>query len=117
MSEFNRAELFARLNPLSYQALEGATAFCKLRGHPYVELVHWVYQLINTTQSDWQVLLQQAEVDEVALEQDILRALDRLPKGRGRFQICHIILMRWYRAPGYMPHCNASERRFVVGIY
>lgn len=83
MSEFNRAELFARLNPLSYQALEGATAFCKLRGHPYVELVHWVYQLINTTQSDWQVLLQQAEVDEVALEQDILRALDRLPKGAG----------------------------------
>lgn len=83
MSEFNRAELFARLNPLSYQALEGATAFCKLRGHPYVELVHWVYQLINTTQSDWQVLLQQAEVDEAALEQDILRALDRLPKGAG----------------------------------
>jgi len=40
MSEISRAALFGKLNSLGYKSFESATVFCKLRGNPYVELVH-----------------------------------------------------------------------------
>ena len=52
MSEISRVALFGKLNPLAYKAIEGATVFCKLRGNPYVELVHWLAQLLQTQDSD-----------------------------------------------------------------
>ena len=48
MSEISRVALFGKLNPLLYKAVEGATVFCKLRGNPYVELVHWIAQILQT---------------------------------------------------------------------
>ena len=33
MSEISRVALFGKLNRLAYQAVEGATVFCKLRGN------------------------------------------------------------------------------------
>ena len=42
MTEISRVALFGKLNKLGYQAVEGATVFCKMRGNPYVELVHWM---------------------------------------------------------------------------
>jgi type VI secretion system protein ImpH len=41
-SHISRVALFGKLNRLAYKAIEGATVFCKLRGNPYVELVHWI---------------------------------------------------------------------------
>ena len=49
MSEISRTALFGKLNPLLYKAIEGATVFCKLRGNPYVELVHWLHQILSLT--------------------------------------------------------------------
>jgi len=40
MTEISRSALFGKLNPIAYRSVEGATVFCKLRGNPYVELVH-----------------------------------------------------------------------------
>jgi type VI secretion system protein VasG len=37
--------LFGKLNSTLFKAVESATAFCKLRSNPYVELVHWLNQL------------------------------------------------------------------------
>ncbi len=48
MSEISRSTLFGKLNSLAYKAIEGATVFCKLRGNPYVELVHWIQQILQT---------------------------------------------------------------------
>ncbi len=47
MSEISRAVLFGKLDTLLFTSLESATAFCKLRGNPYVELVHWLHQLMQ----------------------------------------------------------------------
>ena len=44
----SRVALFGKLNPVALQAIEGATVFCKMRGNPYVELVHWLAQLLET---------------------------------------------------------------------
>jgi len=81
MSEISRAVLFGKLEPLLFSSLESATAFCKLRGNPYVELVHWIHQLMQQQQGDLQYIIQHFALDEAALTRDIIAALDALPRG------------------------------------
>ncbi len=81
MSEISRSALFGKLNGLAYKAIEGATVFCKLRGNPYVELVHWLQQIIHTADSDVHRILKHFEVDPSRLAKDVTDALDRLPRG------------------------------------
>ena len=52
MSEINRVALFGKLNEIAYKGIESATVFCKMRGNPYVELVHWVNQILQLPDSD-----------------------------------------------------------------
>lgn len=79
--DISRQALFGRLNPTLFKAIEGATAFCKLRGNPYVELVHWLHQLLQAPDGDLQRVLRQAGVDLPTLEADVTRALATLPSG------------------------------------
>jgi type VI secretion system protein VasG len=81
MSEISRSALFGKLNSLAYKAIEGATVFCKLRGNPYVELVHWIQQILQTPDSDLQRIVRHFELDPSRLAKDITDALDRLPRG------------------------------------
>jgi len=81
MSEISRLALFGKLNPLLFKSLEGATVFCKLRGNPYVELVHWLHQLLQENDSDLHRIFRHFEVDAQQLANDVLRSLDRLPRG------------------------------------
>jgi type VI secretion system protein VasG len=81
MTEISRAALFGKLNPLAYKAIEGATVFCKLRGNPYVELVHWIHQILQTQDSDLHRIVRHFELDPSRLAADITTALDRLPRG------------------------------------
>ncbi|TVP97560.1 MAG: type VI secretion system ATPase TssH, partial [Planctomycetaceae bacterium] len=81
MSEISRAALFGKLNPLAYRAIEGATTFCKLRGNPYVELVHWVHQILQTPGSDLHEIIKHFELDPGRVAGDVVAALDRLPRG------------------------------------
>jgi len=81
MSEISRSALFGKLNSLAYKAIEGATVFCKLRGNPYVELVHWLQQIVQTPDSDLHRILRHFEVDPSRLATDVTDALDRLPRG------------------------------------
>jgi len=73
--------LFGKLNSLAYKAIEGATVFCKLRGNPYVELVHWIQQILQTPDSDLHRIVRHFELDSSRLAKDITDALDRLPRG------------------------------------
>ena len=81
MSEINRASLFGKLNPVGYRAIEGATVFCKLRGNPYVELVHWIQQIVQAPDSDLHKIVRHFQIDPGILATDITSALDRLPRG------------------------------------
>jgi type VI secretion system protein VasG len=81
MSEISRVALFGKLNPLAYKAVESATVFCKLRGNPYVELVHWIAQIVQLQDSDLHRIVQHFGIDPAALARDITVALDRLPRG------------------------------------
>ncbi|WP_028310743.1 type VI secretion system ATPase TssH [Derxia gummosa] len=81
MSEISRVALFGKLNPLAYKAVESATVFCKMRGNPYVELEHWIAQILQTQDSDWQKIIARFGLDAGVLARDLTAALDRLPRG------------------------------------
>ncbi len=81
MSEISRVALFGKLNRLGYQAVEGATVFCKLRGNPYVELVHWLHQILQNQNSDIHRIAEHYKLDPGKMVGDMQRALDALPRG------------------------------------
>src|SRR6185295_854518 len=81
MAEISRAALFGKLNPLAYRGIEAATTFCKLRGNPYVELVHWIHQILQLQDSDVHRLIRHFGIDPARLAKDVTESLDRLPRG------------------------------------
>jgi len=81
MAEISRVALFGKLNKLGYQAIEGATVFCKMRGNPYVELVHWLQQILQMQDSDLIRIVQHFDLNPSKLAKDITESLDRLPRG------------------------------------
>jgi len=81
MAEISRATLFGKLNPLMFKAAEGAVTFCKLRGNPHVELVHWLFQIVNLPDSDLHRILRHFDVDSARLVRDLQNVLERLPRG------------------------------------
>ena len=81
MGEISRTALFGKLNNLGYKALEGATVFCKLRGNPYVEVLHWMHQMLQNQDSDIHRIVRHFELNPSKLAADMQAALDRLPRG------------------------------------
>ena len=81
MAEISRVKLFGKLNPVCYKAIEGATVFCKLRGNPYVEWVHWLNQLVQLADSDLHRIFKHFGLDAARIAKDMTEALDRLPRG------------------------------------
>lgn len=76
-----RRSLFGKLNTSLFKAVESATAFAKLRGNPYVELVHWLHQLRQLPDSDLSRVMIRCGMDVAQLDQDFIRSLERLPSG------------------------------------
>jgi len=79
--EINRTALFGKLNGLGYKSIESATVFCKLRGNPYVELAHWIHQILQLQDSDLHRIVRHFEINPSRLAKDIIEELDRLPRG------------------------------------
>ena len=81
MGDISRVALFGKLNSLAYKSIESATVFCKLRGNPYVELVHWIHQILQQQSSDLHLIVRASGIDAGRLARDLTDALDRLPRG------------------------------------
>jgi len=81
MASISRAALFGKLNRIGYRAIESATVFCKMRGNPYVELVHWIHQILQLQDSDLHRIIRQFNLEPSRLAADITDSLDRLPRG------------------------------------
>ena len=103
MSEISRAALFGKLNSLGYKAIESATVFCKLRGNPHVEMAHWLFQILQSTDSDFHRIVRHYEIDASRLAADLTRSLDALPRGATSIS-------------DFSPHIDdAVERGWVYG--
>jgi type VI secretion system protein VasG len=81
MGDISRTALFGKLNSVAYKAIEGATVFCKLRGNPYVEVVHWIHQILQLQGSDVHSIARAFNLDAGRIARDITESLDRLPRG------------------------------------
>jgi len=81
MTDISRVALFGKLNSLAYKAIEGATVFCKLRGNPYVELTHWLHQVLQLQDSDLHRIIKHFSLEPSRLARDFTESLDRLPRG------------------------------------
>ncbi|TIQ41112.1 MAG: type VI secretion system ATPase TssH [Mesorhizobium sp.] len=78
---FKRKELVAKLNATGVRAFKAAADTAKLRGNPYVELVHFIQQLVLSERSDVQMIVADAGLDVSRLTADLTRAIDKLPYG------------------------------------
>ncbi|MGE0280803.1 MAG: type VI secretion system ATPase TssH [Rhizobiaceae bacterium] len=78
---FKRKELVGKLNALCVRAFKAAADAAKLRGNPYVELAHFIEQLVLSDRSDVQMILADAGVDASRIAGDMSRAIDKLPYG------------------------------------
>ncbi|QIE43469.1 type VI secretion system ATPase TssH (plasmid) [Rhodobacteraceae bacterium SC52] len=81
MTEISRVALFGKLNRTGYQAVEGATVFCKMRGNPYVEIVHWMAQILQGQDNDVSLIIRHYDLDPGRIAADMTKALDALPRG------------------------------------
>ena len=81
MSEISRVALFGKLNDICYRGIESATVFCKMRGNPYVELAHWLHQILQLQDSDLHQVIKQFNIDPARLVKDFTDSLDSLPRG------------------------------------
>ena len=81
MSDISRPKLYEKLNGLALKAMESAFVFCKLRGNPYVELDHWLHQVLQLQDSDLHRIVRHFQLNPARLAADMSEALDRLPRG------------------------------------
>ncbi|EPN9525628.1 type VI secretion system ATPase TssH [Cronobacter malonaticus] len=77
----SRKNLFSKLDATLFRSIEGATTFCKLRGNPYVELVHWINQLWHQEDNDLKHITRYFNIDGAELEHGLAWSLNRLPGG------------------------------------
>ncbi len=97
---FKRKELVGKLNPVCLRAFKAAADSAKLRGNPYVELVHFIEQLVLSERSDVQMIVADAGLDASRLTSDMTRAVDKLPYGATSIEefsdhIFHAIQEAW----------------------
>lgn len=81
MAEISRVALFGKLNQVGYRSIEAATISCKTRGNPYVELQHWIHQVLQLQDSDLHRIIKQFNLEPSRLAADITDSLERLPRG------------------------------------
>jgi type VI secretion system protein VasG len=81
MTGINRAKAFGKLNKVCYKSIDSAWTFCKVRRNPYVELVHWIHQILQLQDSDLHRIVNAFGIDPSRLVKDLTEALDRLPRG------------------------------------
>ncbi len=81
MAEISRSALFGRLAPSALKSIETAFGFTKLRGNPYVELVHWLHTMNADANGDFAAIKRHFNLDDGALGRDTVTALDNLPRG------------------------------------
>lgn len=81
MSQINRSALFAKLNPILYKSLESAFMFAKLRENKYVELAHWLYQILQLDNSDVSHIATHFEINQEHLLGDIQNQIKTLKAG------------------------------------
>lgn len=78
---FSRTVLFGKLGVSAFRSIESAATFCKLRGNSYVELVHWLHQIMQANDSDLHRIAKQFGISREDIDRGLAHALGQLPAG------------------------------------
>jgi type VI secretion system protein VasG len=81
MSTMKRSDVLKKLNVPARRALENALKSAKLRGNPYVELIHWIEQLTLAENGDVAKIAKHFGLDPSRLTADLTNSIDALPRG------------------------------------
>lgn len=84
MATVNLKALVEKINEPCRKSLESAAGLCLSRTNYNVEVEHWLAKLLEVADTDLMVALKQYDVDLVALESDVVRAMDRLRTGNSK---------------------------------
>jgi len=122
MAEISRVALFGKLNSLGYKAIESATVFCKMRGNPYVELVHWFNQVLQLQDSDLHRIVKQFNLEPSRLAKDFTDALDRLPRGSSSISdlsshVCEAVERGWVYGTLMFGESQVRTGYLIIGIF
>jgi type VI secretion system protein VasG len=121
MSEISRVALFGKLNSIAYRGIESATVFCKMRGNPYVELVHWIHQLLQLQDSDLHRIIKQFNIDPSRLIRDLTESLEKLPRGSTSISdlsahIEHAVKEAWLYSTLMFGESQVRTGHLIVGL-
>ncbi|MBX2885887.1 MAG: type VI secretion system ATPase TssH [Granulosicoccus sp.] len=121
MSEISRSNLFGKLNEIGYKSIEGATKVCKLRGNPYVELVHWLDQISNQQDSDLHHIMRHFEIDISGVSRDITNNLELLRSGASAISdfsedISNAVERGWVYSTLLFGDSSVRTGHLIVGI-
>ncbi len=81
MKGVSRDKVFTRLDPVPYRALESAVQFARTRGNSYIELHHWLNQILMLPDSDLHRAIRAFGIDHARLAADFARAFERIRGG------------------------------------
>jgi type VI secretion system protein VasG len=84
MVQVNLKELVGKLNDTCRTTLEAAAGLCLSRTNYNVEIEHWLFKLLETTNTDFVTLLRHFEVDTSRLAADLTRTIDGFKTGNSR---------------------------------
>lgn len=121
MSEISRVALFGKLNNIAYRGIESATVFCKMRGNPYVELVHWIHQVLQLQDSDLHRIIKQFNIDPSRLIRDLTESLEKLPRGSTSISdlsahIEHAVKEAWLYSTLMFGESQVRTGHLIVGL-
>ncbi|MBX9704646.1 MAG: type VI secretion system ATPase TssH [Gammaproteobacteria bacterium] len=97
MVAINLKSLVERINEPCRKTLEAAAGLCLSRSNYNVEVEHWLAKLLELQDTDMLVALKQYDVDIVALQADVTRAMDRLRHGNTKTPSLSQDVVEWVR--------------------
>jgi len=84
MASVNLKTLVGKLNPVCRRALEAAAGLCLSRTNYNVEIEHYLFKLLEASDSDLPRIFRQFDVDTSSVQRELTRSLDKLKTGTAR---------------------------------
>ena len=81
MAGLNIKSLVKKLNTTCQKKLEDAIGLCLARTNHDVEIEHWIVKLLEDSNSDIPIILSHFDIDPAIVQQDILKAIDKMRRG------------------------------------
>ncbi|MAR90907.1 MAG: type VI secretion system ATPase TssH [Pseudomonadales bacterium] len=84
MITVNLKSLVDKMSPTLRDALEGAAGLCIGRSHYNVEVEHWLLKLLETVDTDFNLLLEKHEIDISHLNKQLTNSVEKFKSGSSR---------------------------------